>query len=115
MFILLLEDDKDIKDLITEVLTFSGARILSTCSCEDATRLLVEQKPDLLLADLKIGTKICIEVLHKANELGIRTILMSAFPKAETLIEDAHIEAFISKPFDLFNLERLILKNKVDF
>lgn len=98
--IAVIDDDIHINDMLTELLTQEGYRVLRAWSGTEALLLLRTETPDLLLLDLMLPGLTGEEVLPKLE--GIPTIVISA----KAAIEDkvglllGGAADYVTKPFD---------------
>jgi len=87
--ILVVDDQADMRSLLSDVLDSEGYRVGTADSGEKALEVLVEQQYDLVLTDLRmkgmLGTTLLSEIKHRYPETGV--ILMTAFGTIETAIE----------------------------
>ena len=70
-YILIVDDDMNIGNMLEEVLTAEGYGVLRAYSGTEAVMLLSSQTPDLVLLDLMLpevdGFEICRQVREKKN------------------------------------------------
>jgi DNA-binding response OmpR family regulator len=55
--ILIAEDERDIRDLIAFTLQFNGYEVVTAADGEEAVALALQQKPDLILLDVRMPRK----------------------------------------------------------
>lgn len=102
--IMIIDDDKNINDMLCEALTGEGYTVCSAYSGTEALLMLSKQKPNLILLDLMLPGLSGEQLLPKIE--GIPVIVVSA--KAETankvdlLLGGA--QDYITKPFELSEL-----------
>ena len=87
--ILVVDDQADMRSLLSDVLESEGYHVGTADSGEKALQVLAEQQYDLVLTDLRmkgmLGTTLLSEIKHRYPETGV--ILMTAFGTIETAIE----------------------------
>ena len=87
--ILVVDDDADMRGLLSDVLESDGYRVGTAESGEKALQALAEEQYDLVLTDLRmkgmLGTALLSEIKHRYPDTGV--ILMTAFGTVETAIE----------------------------
>ncbi len=66
--ILIIEDDKFLRELINKKLAKEGYDIIEAVDGEDGTRKAKEEKPDLVLLDLILPGIDGFEVLHRVKQ-----------------------------------------------
>lgn len=79
MNVLLIEDDADDADLVSRALSDTQVFVSGVTTAAQAVKQLVEQKPDVVLLDLKLpngeGILLCKRILD--NAVGIPVIVLS--------------------------------------
>lgn len=113
--ILIADDEKDIRDLITITLQFAGHEVITTANGEEALKEAQEFQPDLILLDVRMprlnGYDTCKEI-RKIPELEkVPVIFLSAKGQKSEISEgfEAGADDYILKPFSPFDLT-----NKID-
>ena len=80
--ILIAEDERDIRDLITYTLHFAGYEVVLAGDGEEAVRLALQEMPDLVLMDVRMPRMTDYEACKaiKADEKtkGIPVVFLSA-------------------------------------
>jgi DNA-binding response OmpR family regulator len=107
MVILLVEDDKDISELVTSTLIQENFKVLTAFDGEEALRLLKNNNIDLILLDLMLPKLSGMEVLKKVRTTSLIPVLIlsakgSDIDKALGLGFGA--DDYISKPFSMIEL-----------
>jgi DNA-binding response OmpR family regulator len=99
--ILVVEDERDIRDLLRRYLERSGHSVLTTGTGAEALRLLVEGAPDLVLLDLGLPDIDGMEVLDSARAIGVAVIALTARSAVEDRITGLQRGAddYVTKPF----------------
>ena len=73
--ILIVEDNRDSRELVVKVLKARGYRIIEAVDGEEALRKLTEERPDLVLMDISIPKIDGLEVTRRIKEQeGLRDI-----------------------------------------
>ena len=106
--IVLVEDDKAVREMVTEVLSQLGYNILSAENAPDALKILEKGKVDLLLTDVILPGLNGKELFLYASSLHpeLKVLYMSGYADeimGEGGVLDADV-AFIQKPFTIDNL-----------
>lgn len=111
MNILLVEDDKELNNLITSYLKIAGYTVSPTFNGLDALNLFHEQKHDIILSDIMMPLCDGFEFAKQIREADqkIPIIFMSAREdkSSKQLGYRIGIDDYITKPFDL---DELVLK-----
>lgn len=113
--VVIADDDEDILELLTEVVSEEGFRV---CPCADsraAATALASTPPDLLITDVLLRGDAPLGLLRRLVESGGRlppVIVLTGIPEQVLATHAALLEqaaAYVeSKPFDLNNLLHLV-------
>lgn len=99
---LVIEDDRDIRDLVRRYLERAGHAVLSTGSGVEGLKLLAQGAPDLVVLDLGLPDLDGLEVLREASAAGsIPVIVLTARSDVEDRIRGLSLGAddYVTKPF----------------
>ncbi len=111
--ILVVDDDPVTCELLCEVFANEGFETTFKQSGEEAHEAVIALKPDLLLSDIRMKTRLdglsLLEIVHRENPT-IPVVLMTAFGSIETAIRAVKEGAFdyISKPFNIDELVAIV-------
>lgn len=102
--ILVVDDDAVTQDLLREVLSEAGYRVVTSGSGEEALAIGKRESFEVIISDMKLGTQLSgLDVLraYKSVQPESEVILITAFGSMETAIEAVKAGAFdyLSKPF----------------
>ncbi len=103
--ILVVEDDRDIAELVGRYLERAGFRVELLASGRDAIAALAERPPDVLVLDLMLpgvdGLEICRAARSNARTANIPIIMLTARAEESERIAGLEIGAddYIGKPF----------------
>jgi DNA-binding response OmpR family regulator len=103
--ILIAEDERDIRDLITFTLRFAGYEVIAASNGEEATTLAKQEIPDLILLDVRMprmtGYEACSVIKADERLKDIPVIFLSA--KGQEAEIQAGLQAgateYLLKPF----------------
>jgi len=101
--ILVVDDDREMTSMLSDILRGAGYRTLSAGSGTEALDLVRKQSPDLLITDLRMtgmnGHQLQVEVKKVAP--AVPTVIITAFGSIQTAVESMKLGAFdyITKPF----------------
>lgn len=99
--VLVVEDERDIRDLLRRYLERAGHSVESTGTGAEALRMLVDHQPDLVLLDLGLPDIDGLEVLTAATRHGSAVIALTARSAVEDRIRGLQLGAddYVTKPF----------------
>jgi two-component system phosphate regulon response regulator PhoB len=116
--ILVIEDDKDIRDAVTYALENEGYEVTSS---ENARILksIDQHKPDLILLDNWLtdwksdanGQQLSLELKSDPKTSHIPVILVSAVSDIAEIAKKGLSDGYLKKPFDLVELFAIIKKH----
>lgn len=110
--VLIVDDQYGIRILLKEVLQKEGYETFLAANGMQAVEIVSEQKPDLVLLDMKIPGMDGIEILRKMKEVDpeIRVLIMTAYGELDMLKEATNLGALthFSKPFDINKVRNLV-------
>jgi len=111
--ILVVDDEKDVRDLLTRFLTRRGYVVDTVADGEEAIERILESAPDIVLLDIRLPKMDGLEVLRRLKEVAadVAVITMSGVADEETARKSLELGAadFITKPFNLPYLETSLL------
>ncbi len=80
--ILIAEDEKDIRDLITFTLRFAGHEVIPTKDGEEALQAAMKEIPDLVILDVRMprmsGYEACERMKANEKTCNIPVVFLSA-------------------------------------
>lgn len=108
----ILEDDQEIRNVIEILLKEEGFELQLSSSFSELKKNIQDAMPDLFLLDVMLpdgnGAEICEDLKTDIFTKHIPIIVMSAQNNSEQKAIDAFADAYISKPFDIYDvLERI--------
>jgi CheY-like chemotaxis protein len=110
--IVIFDDDEDILSICSFILEEQGWTVHAYTDCNNIIEKISTILPDVILMDNWIpddGGIIATQTLKKNDQLRhIPVIYFSANSDIELLASHAGAEAYLAKPFDLEDLERII-------
>jgi two-component system, NtrC family, nitrogen regulation response regulator GlnG len=106
--VLVADDDRTIRTVLTQALTRAGCKVHATSSLTTLMRWVEEGKGDLVISDVIMPDGNGLEALPQISKLrpGLPVIVISAQNTIMTAIQAAEAEAYdyLPKPFDLPDL-----------
>lgn len=101
--VLVVDDTKNIKNLLTTCLTVNGYNVLTANNGLEAIEILKNNLVDLVFLDIKMPEVSGTEVLKRIRAMGIDTpvIIMTAFATVKNAVECTRLGAvmYLQKPF----------------
>jgi DNA-binding response OmpR family regulator len=108
--VLVVDDEPDFIELLREFLTAKGYEVIAASNGEEALRKVKEDRPHLILLDVRMPKMNGLEVLKQVREIDheVGVIMVTAVNEEETGRQALKLGAFdyITKPLDLKYLER---------
>lgn len=111
--IVLLDNDERIVELVTWYLGEQGHRVRTCATFAEARAAIAEERPDLLLSDVDLGTESALAELPKLSAEGVLppTLVVSGFLDAgnqATIAGVPEVMGTLAKPFEFADLEGAI-------
>lgn len=103
--ILLIEDERDIRELIRYNLDREGFRVLESGSAESARKRLEKRRPDLIVLDLMLpgidGITFCKELRADASTRSLPVLMLTARGEDADIVVGLEVGAddYLTKPF----------------
>jgi len=112
--VLVADDDRTIRTVLTQALTRAGCRVHATSSLTTLMRWAAEGKGDAVITDVMMPDGNGLEMLPKIQQErpNLPVIVISAQNTIMTAIQAAEVNAFdyLPKPFDLPDLMKRVAK-----
>ena len=111
--ILFVEDDRDLRDSVTEALEQAGYAVTPACDGAHALACLrhIPERPDLILLDVQMpnmdGFAFRREQLRSPEHARIPVAVITADPTAKTKMASLGLAAFVRKPITISALLEL--------
>ncbi|MGH7275066.1 MAG: sigma-54-dependent transcriptional regulator [Nitrospiria bacterium] len=115
--ILVVDDEKSMRDFLAIVLKKDGYYVVTASEGEEAIRVIQKEIFDLVITDIKMSKLNGLEVLRAVKETAPQTIVLmiTAYASTETAVEAMKEGAYdyIMKPFQIDEV-KLIIKNALE-
>jgi signal transduction histidine kinase/CheY-like chemotaxis protein len=115
--VLVVDDDRDTRELLTEALGESGARVTSADSAKRALEVLIEDGADVLVSDIGMPGEDGLSLMRRIRLLPgdrgrIPAIALTAYARAEDRLQaiDAGYQMHMTKPVALRELQAGLAK-----
>ncbi len=105
-YILVVDDEPDIRQLVSEILEDEGYEVITAENAEEAKNLRRKRRPDLILLDIWMPGQDGISLLkdwQESGSLSCPVVMMSGHGTIETAVEATRLGAhdFIEKPLSM--------------
>lgn len=110
--ILVVEDHKEIRELLSEIFLSDGYEVDSAEDGELALRQVKEKKYDLIITDYMMPKMDGIDLLRnlKTENHSLFILMISGSGIEEEFFKQSGADAYLSKPFDLLRMKMLVEK-----
>ena len=112
--ILVVDDDRDARELVRAVLTQAGAEVTAVDSANRALEKLGERDADVMVTDIAMptmdGYSLVREVRQQPRYDRMKIAALSAFPAGRASTPQSGFDDYLSKPIDPFALVEAIAK-----
>jgi len=112
--ILVADDEPEVVDLVRMVLEMDGYTVMSAGNGEETVVKAQDERPDLLLLDVRMPRMSGLTVLEHLNEdpatATIPVIMLSVvtgYPEVQQALQGGAV-AYVAKPFELREMVRLV-------
>lgn len=109
---LVVDDDADSRELMTQILELHDVACVSASGAEEALRLISDRSIGLLITDLRMGPMNGLELIRRVREserAALPIIIISGDAGVKDAIAAMHLSVvdFLLKPIDAFKLVAL--------
>ena len=115
--ILVVDDDKDILNILKLILQMNGFEVMVTPNGEEALSKSLSYHPQLVLLDVFLsgsdGRDICNVLKGHPLTKDIPVVIFSAHSNLQDVLKVCNADDFISKPFDINELVEKINEHLV--
>ncbi len=112
--ILVVEDDLDLTSLIHDVFNDVGYEVITVSDVDNIVALVDQVQPHVVLLDYLLpnsnGGELCMQIKQEERMQTIPVIISSGLSNEQVSPADYGCDSFLSKPFELDELIRLIEK-----
>jgi two-component system OmpR family response regulator len=104
VYVLLVEDDDDNRELMSEVLESAGYEVLAAASGADGLRALAERSVDVVVTDVGMPGMGGLEVARAAKEIApaVPVVVVTGYAEREDIADarGREVDALLVKPID---------------
>ena len=121
-FVLIVEDEEDIRELVSYHLLKEGYQVASVASGEEALSVAEKQTPDLILLDVMLpgmdGLTVCQRLRSSPKTADVAIMMLTAKSEEADIIRGLNLGAtdYVTKPFSpkvLLARVRAVLRRKL--
>ena len=110
--LLVIDDETHVFDAFQRNFESPALRVISASSGEEGLEMIVREKPDVVVMDIRLGGMDGLSVLKeiRGRDMRVPVIMMTAYSTTQTTIEAMKHGAFdyLLKPFDVPKMEEVI-------
>jgi CheY-like chemotaxis protein len=108
--VLAVDDDPSILDLMTDILSGEGYRVLPAANGAEALRVLEGDRPCVVLLDMRMPTLDGWGFASAMRDRGLRypVVVVTAAENARAWAQEIGADAYLAKPFQLKDLLRVV-------
>jgi CheY-like chemotaxis protein len=112
--VLIVEDEVGIANLLFDVLSDDGHRVLVAINGHEALKRLEEERPDLVITDFMMpvmdGAQLIKAMADHRDLRDVPVFLMSSAPEAAIRDKCSGYALFIRKPFEIYGVIDLVTR-----
>ena len=110
--ICVLEDDRDIREVIEWILEAEDYEVVSFSNIPEFMSRDINEQPNLYLLDVMLpdgsGLDVCNQLRTENDHKDTPIVMMSAHANFKQICSSCNADGFVSKPFDLDNFLQII-------
>ena len=118
-FILLVDDDEDLTEMMQFQLESEGYQVKSASNGKEALRMLNKYSPDLIILDMNMpqmdGLEFFDRICDEDRCTQYPVISLTAEVTIESLFEGFNVDGYLAKPFKMEKLLKMVefvIRNK---
>ena len=114
VFILLVDDDPDARELLEYALSEAGGTVITASTAAEALERFKASSPSIVVTDVAMpsldGVWLCeqIRALPGGHQVPVVALTALAFPRDRDRIRAAGFDAHLPKPYGLDDLQKVI-------
>lgn len=109
--LLVVDDEGELCDFLRDIFARRGYQVSVATSGEAALAKIEEEKPEVVLLDLKLPDISGVEILRRVKEMGKDTtvIAMTGYPDTSLAreVKSLGVYDYIYKPFNIEEIEKV--------
>ena len=111
--LLIVDDEQDVREFAKNFFTKRNIDVRTASGGAEALVMVDEDKPDLMLLDVRMGEMTGVETLRKLREKGrnVKVIMVTGVEDQEVIDEAKSLGVvnYVHKPLALDELEQIVL------
>lgn len=113
--LLIVDDEKDICDLLTQMLERKGYKVYAANLCKDAIPIIKRETPEIMLLDRRLPDGDGIDLLEEIRKFNadLKVIMASAYDLDDAdrkRIKDLNVLEYLHKPITIDILNKTLEK-----
>jgi CheY-like chemotaxis protein len=112
--VLLIDDDTDIREAISQILEYEGYTVLAACNGREGFEILNSKRPSLILLDLMMpimnGWEFKTQLNLKPELSNIPVVILSADGNINDRMDTTGVSGYLKKPIQLDTLLETVKK-----
>ncbi|MCS6870969.1 MAG: response regulator [Anaerolineae bacterium] len=109
---LVLEDDRDLRQMFSEALQASGFDVVSAGTVPEAIALLADYSPQIAFVDMNLpdqqsGMDLVRYIRSQAHLVATKVVVVTANRQMQDIAEQMDIDLFLLKPVSIAEMLRL--------
>ncbi|MCP9750407.1 PleD family two-component system response regulator [Ferruginibacter sp. HRS2-29] len=112
--ILAVDDQLELLNLLDMMMSFQGYEVKISQNAENLIDILHAKTPDIILMDVTMkqinGAVLCTLLKTNKSTAAIPVVLVSGVEDLEDIAREAGADAFIRKPFDTQEIEKVLFR-----
>ena len=111
--LLIVDDEADIREFARNFFKKRNIEVFTSSGGQEALKIIEQQKPDLVLLDVRMEEMTGVEVLKNLRQQNnpVKVVMVTGVEDEETVNEafSLGIKGYIHKPLILEELEKIVL------
>ena len=112
--LLIVDDEADVREFAKRFFTKRSIEVFTASGGMEALKIILEEKPDLVLLDVRMEEMTGVDVLKKLREQGNDVnVIMVTGVEDEMVVNEANswgVKGYIHKPLILEELEKIVME-----
>src|SRR5205085_4265568 len=110
--VLVVDDDREGRNLICTILRRAGAKVVESSSASQALEILARHRPTVVLSDIAMpetdGYELLRQIRSRESLSGLKVIALSAFSPGKVAAGPQDFDEYLAKPIDPMDLAEAV-------